>query len=187
MTVEIPPEHQAFVKDAIARGEFGSETEVVGEAIRLLEERERRLAALCPEIQVGLDQLDRGDCTEYDENSLKEFFEQLKAEGAKDARGRGERSMNRLWIAREAKSDIQEIWAYVAKDRPAAADRLINRIYETLRLVASQPLMGEARDELGRGLRSLSVGEYVVIFRPTGRGVEAVRIVHGARDVRGLF
>ena len=95
--------------------------------------------------------------------------------------------MNRLWISREAKSDIHEIWAYVAKDRPAAADRLINSIYETLRLAATQPLMGEARAELGRGVRILSVGEYVVIFRPTGRGVEAVRVVHGARDLRSLF
>ena len=53
MTVEIPPEHQAFVKDAIARGEFGSETEVVGEALRLLEERERRLAALPPKFKLA--------------------------------------------------------------------------------------------------------------------------------------
>ena len=81
MTVDIPPEHQEFVKDAIARGEFKTESEVIGEAFRLLEERERRLDALRADIQLGLDQLDSGDCTEYDEDTLKEFFEQVKAEG----------------------------------------------------------------------------------------------------------
>jgi putative addiction module CopG family antidote len=81
MTVEIPLNYQAFVKTVIDRGQFQTEEQVVGEALRLLAERDRRLEEFRREIQVGLDQLYRGEYTEYDEESLKEFFEQVKAEG----------------------------------------------------------------------------------------------------------
>jgi putative addiction module CopG family antidote len=81
MTVEIPLNYQAFVKTVIDRGQFQTEEQVVGEALRLLAERDRRLEEFRREIQVGLDQFYRGEYTEYDEESLKEFFEQVKAEG----------------------------------------------------------------------------------------------------------
>ncbi len=81
MTVEIPLNYQAFVKTIIDLGQFQTEEQVVGEALRLLAERDQRLAEFRREVQIGLDQLDRGEYTEYDEESLKEFFEQIKAEG----------------------------------------------------------------------------------------------------------
>ncbi len=83
MTVEIPPEHEQFVKAVLARGEFQTEGQVISEALRLLEERDRRLEQLRRDIKVGLDQLDRGEFTDYDEQSLKAFFEQIKVEGRK--------------------------------------------------------------------------------------------------------
>ena len=81
MTVEIPVNYQAFVKAVIDRGQFQTEEQVVGEALRLLAERDRRLEEFRREVQIGLDQLDRGEYTEYDDESLKELFEQIKAEG----------------------------------------------------------------------------------------------------------
>jgi hypothetical protein len=47
----------------------------------LLAERDQRREEFRREVQIGLDQLDRGEYTEYDDESLKEFFEQIKAEG----------------------------------------------------------------------------------------------------------
>jgi putative addiction module CopG family antidote len=81
MTVEIPLEYQAFVKTVIESGEFQSEEQVVGESLRLLAERDRSREEFRRAVQVGLDQLDRGEYTEYDDESLKDFFEQIKAEG----------------------------------------------------------------------------------------------------------
>ena len=80
MTVEIPLNYQAFVKTVIDHGQFQTEEQVVGEALRLLAERNRRVEEFRREVQVGLDQLERGEYTEYDDESLKEFFEQIKAE-----------------------------------------------------------------------------------------------------------
>ena len=84
MTVEIPLEYQPFVTDAIAGGEFKNEGEVISEALRILEERRQTAEYLRREMQIGLDELDRGEYLEFDEVSLKEFFEQVKADGRKD-------------------------------------------------------------------------------------------------------
>ena len=88
MTVEIPSEYQQFVTNAIACGEFKTEREVIAEALRVLEERRQTTDYLRREMQVGLDELDCGEYVEFDEVSLKEFFEQVKAEGRKDLEGR---------------------------------------------------------------------------------------------------
>jgi antitoxin ParD1/3/4 len=84
MTVEIPSEYQQFVTNAVACGEFKSEGAVIAEALRVLEERRQSAEYLRREMQVGLDELDRGEYVEFDEVSLKDFFEQVKTEGRKE-------------------------------------------------------------------------------------------------------
>jgi antitoxin ParD1/3/4 len=86
MTVEIPLSYQVFVKTAVESGQFQSEEQVVGEALRLLAERDRRREEFRREVQIGTDQLERGEYTDFDDESLKEFFEQIKAEG-REAQG----------------------------------------------------------------------------------------------------
>ena len=74
MTVEIPLEYQSFITGAIACGELEAEHKVVAEALRILEEQRRTTEYLPhPEMQVGLDELDRGEYVEFDEVSFKEF------------------------------------------------------------------------------------------------------------------
>jgi antitoxin ParD1/3/4 len=90
MTVEIPPEFQQFVHQVIDAGSYTSETAVVGEALRLLQHRQRRLEELRREIQPALDGLDRGEgVIELDDSELDAFFEDIKARG--DARLAAER------------------------------------------------------------------------------------------------
>jgi len=53
----------------------------------LLAERNRRRDALRQEIQIGRDQVDRGEYTEYDEQTFRQRFEQLRERvlhGARD-------------------------------------------------------------------------------------------------------
>ena len=53
--------------------------------------RELRRAALVREIQVGLDQLDRGECVECkDDAELRSFFDSVKARGRELLRTRKE-------------------------------------------------------------------------------------------------
>ncbi len=82
MTVEIPPELLPFVQHVIEIGNFRNETEVVGEALRLL--RQRQLYELRADIDAAAAQLDRGEGIELEsEQALREFFEDVKSSGMK--------------------------------------------------------------------------------------------------------
>jgi len=46
----------------------------------------------------------------------------------------------------------------------------------------------DARDpELLDGLRSFPIGKYVIFYVPRSRGIEVVRVLHGARDLKLFF
>ncbi len=82
MTVEIPSEFQRFVNQVIGSGSYTTESEVVGDALRLLQQRRQRIEELRREIQPALDQLDRGEGIELkNEEELDAFFEDIKTRG----------------------------------------------------------------------------------------------------------
>lgn len=58
------------------------------------------------------------------------------------------RQVARVLRRPEVAEDVASIWEYIADDNMAAADRWINQINERLQLLATQPLMGHAREEL---------------------------------------
>ena len=87
----------------------------------------------------------------------------------------------------EAKRDAVDIWTYIARDNLAAADRLLEGLDERLRLLADTPLLGRPREELAPNLRSYPVGNFILFYQPTPSGIELVRILHGARNLRRLF
>jgi toxin ParE1/3/4 len=85
-----------------------------------------------------------------------------------------------------AKRDLAEIWHYIATDNIAAADRLIDSFDASIQLLAEHPGLGPARSYLGRDVRTFPVGNYLIYYRSIAGGVELLRVMHGARDVRDL-
>ncbi len=73
MNVQIPQEQQAIVEELVAAGRFSSVQEAISEGIRLLASNEK----LRLEIQVGIDQADRGELFDHDT-----VFAQLKTMAA---------------------------------------------------------------------------------------------------------
>lgn len=71
MNVSLPPELERQIAEKVASGAYDSASEMVREGLRLLleadETRARRLERLRAEIQVGLDQLDRGEAISGEE------------------------------------------------------------------------------------------------------------------------
>ncbi|MBU1665552.1 MAG: type II toxin-antitoxin system RelE/ParE family toxin [Gammaproteobacteria bacterium] len=82
-----------------------------------------------------------------------------------------------------ALADLVEIWDFIADDSEANADNFLSKLESRLDLLAHQPRMGRARDELMNGLRSYPIGRYVVFYLPHPDGVELVRVLHSARDI----
>ncbi len=86
-----------------------------------------------------------------------------------------------------AQTDILEAWDFIADDSVSAADRWVDHLDEQFRLLATQPMMGRAREELAPGVRSFPVGQFVIFYVPLHDGIDVVRVLHGARDVGVMF
>ena len=67
MNVSLTPQLEDYVKQKVAAGKYNSVSEVMREALRLLEERdalkEMKLEALRRDLQAGIQELDQGEGT----------------------------------------------------------------------------------------------------------------------------
>lgn len=88
---------------------------------------------------------------------------------------------------RRARQDLVGIWRHIAADNLAAADGLLDRIDERCARLVESPRLGAPRDDIRPGLRYVVVGEYLILYRIVDEGILIVRIVHGRRDLFGLF
>lgn len=70
MNVSLTPELEALIQERVRSGRYTSASEVVREALRLLEDRDDlrrlRLAELRSQVAAGLDSLDRGQTRDGD-------------------------------------------------------------------------------------------------------------------------
>lgn len=60
--------------------------------------------------------------------------------------------MNRYRLSNEARSDLDEIWFYIAQDNPVAADKFILAIVSRFHRLATMPHLGRQREELSSHL-----------------------------------
>src|SRR3974390_3891045 len=85
MNVSLTPELEQFIQDKVASGRYTSASEVVREALRLLEEHERsraaRLEEFNRELQRRIDALDRGEFVTGEE--AREHFRRRSKERRK--------------------------------------------------------------------------------------------------------
>lgn len=95
--------------------------------------------------------------------------------------------MSQARFSANAETDLLDIAAFIARDNPIAAREWLAAVRDRCQLLAEHPLTGELRQGFGvAGCRSVTVGMYVIFFRPRGDGVEIARILHGSRDLGTL-
>jgi antitoxin ParD1/3/4 len=77
MTIALTPQLEALIAEKIASGRYQSASEVIREALRLLEESERleaiKLTALQRDIQAGLDS---GEPVPFDKDTIRKLADQ---------------------------------------------------------------------------------------------------------------
>jgi Arc/MetJ-type ribon-helix-helix transcriptional regulator len=76
MSLQISRENEQSIHDAMSAGDYHSPNEVLTDALRLL----RRKQQLVRDVKAGVDQLRRGEYTDYDEESLDRFLQDIQEE-----------------------------------------------------------------------------------------------------------
>jgi antitoxin ParD1/3/4 len=69
MNVSLTPELEKLVSDRVTSGRYASASEVIREALRLLEERDR-LNHMRDEVRLGIEQLDQGRQRPFDDQAV---------------------------------------------------------------------------------------------------------------------
>jgi toxin ParE1/3/4 len=93
----------------------------------------------------------------------------------------------------QAELDVEGHARYIAQYSRAAADRFIDAVDETLQIALAFPELGspwEAASTRFQDLRWWRVRgfpNHLIFYRSIPRGIEVIRVVHGAQDLEALF
>lgn len=85
----------------------------------------------------------------------------------------------------EAFKDLEEIWDFIAVDSLAAADGVIEEIYEAIRALVPFPQVGHGRADLSsRPLRFHPVRSFPIAYAPDETPLVVIAVLHGRRSPR---
>lgn len=96
----------------------------------------------------------------------------------------------RLVIAPLAADDLREAFVYIAREHVGAARHLRERLLDTFERLREYPMLGaplsqDEDDPVVPGVRVAVVEPYLVFYRPMGRELEVLRVLHTRRDALG--
>jgi len=90
-----------------------------------------------------------------------------------------------------AKTDIFDIWCYIAQHSEDAATRVEQAIYDACTFLAVAPMRGHCRPDLtARALRFWALTRYpnyTIVYRPETAPLQVVAGLHGKRNIPVLL
>jgi antitoxin ParD1/3/4 len=88
-TISLTEHFDRFIEAAVADGAYQSASEVIGAGLRLLEREqqahEAKLNAFRAAVQVGIDEIDRGEYIDVEIHELGDFLHQSGEEATREA------------------------------------------------------------------------------------------------------
>ena len=90
-------------------------------------------------------------------------------------------------ITPEAEQNLNEILTCIVADNFEASVVFFGRLERVFRMLGQTPLAGRERRELNEGLRSFTLGNYMIFYRIWAGKVSITRVLHSARDLDELF
>lgn len=93
----------------------------------------------------------------------------------------------RCVITPRANADLGEIADHIARDDPPRALSFVQDLWECCRRLCAMPSAWPARPRLGAGVRMAVTGRYLIFYRVDGSRLLVLRVLHGSRDIEGLF
>lgn len=99
----------------------------------------------------------------------------------------------RLVVRPAADADIDAIADRIAIDNPGVGRRFYEAVWESFERLGQMPGIGALRESNNprlRGLRSWIIKgfeNYLIFYLPIDRGIDVVRVLHGARDLNPIL
>jgi Arc/MetJ-type ribon-helix-helix transcriptional regulator len=81
MRVDLSPDQQAFIRQAIKDGRIASTEDAVQEALQIWERRERRRGEILAAVEVAEESVSRGEGKVLTEESMQSLAEEVKRQG----------------------------------------------------------------------------------------------------------
>jgi plasmid stabilization system protein ParE len=76
------------------------------------------------------------------------------------------------------------ISGFIAADSIDAADRWIDKLFDTFEALARTPSMGHKREDLtSHSVLFWPVGRYLIIYRAQSTTIQIVAVMQGSRDI----
>lgn len=98
-----------------------------------------------------------------------------------------------LIVRHQADNDVTAMTARIAANSPRTAQRFVDRLHRTFRLLEALPQLGFV-PPVGLGLdpaiRFMTMRRFfrvVIVYQPLPDGVEVIRVVEGNRDLATLL
>lgn len=91
--------------------------------------------------------------------------------------------MSSVHRSAKADADLAAIWRYIAEDSENAADKIARMIIDRVRQLALNPYLGPRREDIAPGVRHLTSGSYLILYRVHADQIEILRILHGSRNM----
>jgi|SRR6516164_4077151 plasmid stabilization system protein ParE len=90
-----------------------------------------------------------------------------------------------------AKTDIFQIWSYIAEHNENAANRVEQAIYDACSFLADSPLRGHLRPDLTpRPVRFWTVRRYrnyMIVYRHDTIPLQIIAVLHRKRDIQRIL
>lgn len=100
---------------------------------------------------------------------------------------------HKLFLSPLARQDLIEQGKYLAKENMEIVDRFLAATQSTLAQIAQMPLIGSPRQYRNPRLTGIRMWpikgfeNHFIFYRIIENNVEVIRILHGARDIEGIF
>ena len=95
--------------------------------------------------------------------------------------------MKRCAFTLLARADLRDIYDYIAAKDPDSALDFVTRLQLMCERLAEMPGLGRKRAEIAEDIRGFPVERYIIFYRIIEDGVEILRVLHGSRDMEGIF
>jgi toxin ParE1/3/4 len=93
---------------------------------------------------------------------------------------------------RQLRQDLIDIYRYIHERNPAAAEKVFDAIERNIKSLLDTPGVGRRWDSSDPRLEGMRVAvvtpyrNFLIFFRPSAKGVEVYRLIHGARELEQI-